>query len=187
MAHNNGSATTDAIGDLARALVETFRRDGLMIAVAESCTGGMIAAAITEIAGSSSVLDRGFVTYSNDAKQEMLGVAPALIENQGAVSEAVASAMAEGALENSNAHITVSVTGIAGPDGGSDIKPVGLVWFACAMEGTPVLATSHVFDNQSRRYIRQQATMFAMHLALQCAAAADEEGFDDFDDGDDDD
>lgn len=101
-----------------------------MLATAESCTGGMIAGACTDLAGSSTWFDRGFVSYSNEAKSEMLGVDANLIQSQGAVSEAVAQAMAQGALEHSNAQMAVAVTGIAGPTGGSDAKPVGTVWFA---------------------------------------------------------
>ena len=113
-------------------LLAVLRARGVMVATAESCTGGLIAGALTEIAGSSDVVDRGFVTYSNAAKTEMLGVPAALIAAEGAVSEAVARAMAEGALARSRAGVTVSVTGVAGPGGGSADKPVGTVWFGCA-------------------------------------------------------
>src|SRR5580698_10606896 len=107
-----------------------------MLATAESCTGGLIAGALTEIAGSSDVVERGFVTYSNAAKTELLGVPAALIDTEGAVSEPVARRMAEGALAHSAADLAVSVTGIAGPGGGTDKKPVGLVWFGLARRGT---------------------------------------------------
>ncbi len=116
----------------AEAALEALRGRGWTVATAESCTGGLVAAALTAIAGSSDVVDRGFVTYSNAAKAEMLGVDPALIGRVGAVSEAVARAMAEGALARSGASIAVSATGIAGPGGGSADKPVGLVWFGFA-------------------------------------------------------
>src|ERR1700704_3533938 len=116
----------------ARALLDLCRTKGLKIATAESCTGGLIAALLTEIAGSSDVFERGFVTYSNEAKEAMLGIAPALIRQHGAVSECVARAMAEGAIRNSAAQVAVAVTGIAGPGGGSDEKPVGLVHIAAA-------------------------------------------------------
>jgi nicotinamide-nucleotide amidase len=113
-------------------LVQALLHQGQMAATAESCTGGMVAAAITDIAGSSAVFDRGFVTYSNKAKTQMLGVPERLIMAHGAVSEAVAKAMAQGALTNSSATLAVSITGIAGPTGGTETKPVGLVHFACA-------------------------------------------------------
>ena len=113
-------------------LLDRYRRAGKKIATAESCTGGMVAAALTDIAGSSDVVDRGFVTYSNEAKMEMLDVDPATLEKHGAVSEETAIEMAEGALDNSNADITISVTGIAGPTGGTEEKPVGLVYMAVA-------------------------------------------------------
>lgn len=116
----------------AEALLAACRAKGVRIATAESCTGGLIAAALTAIAGSSDVVDRGFVTYSNAAKSELLGVDPALIARVGAVSEEVARAMAEGALARSLAQLAVAVTGVAGPGGGSAAKPVGLVWFGLA-------------------------------------------------------
>jgi nicotinamide-nucleotide amidase len=118
----------------AEALLASCRSRGLKIATAESCTGGLIAATLTAIAGSSDVIDRGFITYSNDAKTMMLGVAPSVIASVGAVSEAVARAMATGALARSDADITIAVTGVAGPGGGSTEKPVGLVWFGLAMK-----------------------------------------------------
>src|SRR5277367_6169236 len=105
------------------------RAAGLMLATAESCTGGMVAAALTDIAGSSDVVERGFVTYSNAAKAELLGIDPAVIETHGAVSREVAEAMARGALAQSATDVAVAITGVAGPDGGSVDKPVGLVWF----------------------------------------------------------
>ena len=107
----------------------------LKVVTAESCTGGLVAGALTGVPGSSAVVDRGFVTYSNEAKADMLGVDPKLIARDGAVSESVSRAMAEGALQRSLANIAVSITGIAGPGGGSDLKPVGLVHFACARKG----------------------------------------------------
>lgn len=108
---------------------------GLMLATAESCTGGLIAGACTDLAGSSAWFDRGFVTYSNAAKSEMLGVPPALIAAHGAVSEPVARAMAEGAVAHSAAQVAVAVTGVAGPSGGSADKPVGTVWFGWCVDG----------------------------------------------------
>ena len=115
-----------------------YRARGWMIATAESCTGGLIAAALTAVSGSSDVMDRGFVTYSNAAKTAMLGVPAALIAAHGAVSEPVAAAMADGALIRSDAHVAVSVTGVAGPGGGSVEKPVGTVWFGLAVRGDAV-------------------------------------------------
>ena len=113
-------------------LVKALLAQAQMVATAESCTGGLVAAAITDIAGSSAVFDRGFVTYSNAAKMQMLAVPKKLLDTHGAVSEATARAMAQGALKNSAATMAVSITGIAGPGGGSETKPVGLVHFACA-------------------------------------------------------
>lgn len=123
---------TEDVQNLAEEVLERARRLGLMIATAESCTGGLVAAALTSIAGSSDVFERGFVTYSNEAKAEMLGIDPALIRLHGAVSPEVALAMAKGALSRSRAKLSVAVTGIAGPGGGSLKKPVGLVHFAAA-------------------------------------------------------
>ena len=120
-------------------LLGLCRARGLRVATAESCTGGLIAACLTEIAGSSDVVDRGFVTYSNEAKRDLLGVPEALLASVGAVSEEVARAMAEGALERSDADLAVAVTGIAGPGGATETKPVGLVHHACAGSGGAVL------------------------------------------------
>ena len=125
----------DEILDRAAALLIRCRARGLRIATAESCTGGLIAAALTHVPGSSDVVECGFVTYSNEAKTAMLGVDPALIAAHGAVSGAVASAMAAGALTRSMADVTIAVTGVAGPGGGSAEKPVGTVWFGWAVRG----------------------------------------------------
>jgi nicotinamide-nucleotide amidase len=129
----------DIMLDEAASLLAACRSKGIMLATAESCTGGLIAAALTAIAGSSDVVDRGFVTYSNQAKHQMIGVPMALIEAHGAVSEEVAGAMAEGALARSQAAIAISVTGVAGPGGGSVEKPVGLVCFGLACTGRAVM------------------------------------------------
>ncbi len=129
----------------AEALLAACRAQKIMLATAESCTGGLIAAALTAIAGSSDVVDRGFVTYSNEAKNQMLGVPMATIEAVGAVSQEVAGLMAAGALERSRAGIAVAVTGVAGPGGGSAAKPVGLVWFGLARRGAAVRTESRVF------------------------------------------
>ncbi len=138
-----------------------------MITIAESCTGGMVSAAITDVAGSSAVLDRGFVTYSNTAKVEMLGVPHELILAHGAVSAHVARAMADGALKNSNANIAIAVTGIAGPGGGTQSKPVGLVHFACAtLDNTVHLEVR--YGDLGRSGIRVAAVNSALQLALDC-------------------
>ena len=140
----------------AEEVLELYRRAGLMAATAESCTGGLIAAALTAIAGSSDVVDRGFVTYSNQAKTEMLGVPGGLIAAVGAVSEAVAARMAEGAVRRSRADVAVSVTGIAGPGGGSPGKPVGLVWFGLHRRDRATVTERAVFPGD-RTAIRMAA------------------------------
>src|SRR6266581_2096952 len=129
----------DSVMRLAKLLLKQATEDKLVLAFAESCTGGLITAAMTELDGSSAVVERGFVVYSNRAKTEMLGVPPGLIEQYGAVSEEVARAMAQGALKHSGAQLSVSVTGIAGPTGGTPAKPIGLVHFAAAREGHTTL------------------------------------------------
>lgn len=147
---------------IAERVLSLARANRLRLATAESCTGGMIAAALTAIAGASDVFDRGFVTYSNAAKTEMLGVPAELIAHKGAVSEEVARAMAEGAIRHSHAMLAVSVTGIAGPGGGSFEKPVGLVWFGLA--GKDVLHTErHLFPGD-RTAIREAAAGVALQL-----------------------
>lgn len=135
----------DATLQDAESLLAACRSKGIMLATAESCTGGLIAAALTAVAGSSDVVDRGFVTYSNNAKNQMIGVPLPLIDTHGAVSEEVARAMAEGTLARSQAAIVVSVTGIVGPGGGSADKPVGLVWFGLAQTGKPSTTDRQVF------------------------------------------
>lgn len=147
-------------------MLDTARGMGLMIATAESCTGGLIAGALTSIAGSSDVVDRGFVTYTNEAKSEMLGVPAALIEEHGAVSELVARAMAEGALRHSRADLTVSVTGIAGPGGATPTKPVGLVHLAVARKGHATHHMEHIFEG-GRSAVREAATNCALDMLLQ--------------------
>lgn len=136
-------------------LVDTLRERKLTVAVAESCTGGMLSAAITEVPGASDVFECGFVTYANSAKTNLVGVPADLIESKGAVSEEVARAMAEGVFENSTADIAAAITGIAGPDGGSAQKPVGLVYIAVARRGTPSIAHRHIFPDNGRAGIRQ--------------------------------
>jgi len=151
-------------------LVALCRVAGVTVATAESCTGGMIAAAITAIPGSSAVLDRGFVTYSNTAKTEMLGVPAGLIAEVGAVSEAVAARMAEGAKKRAGADLAVSVTGIAGPDGGSPEKPVGTVWFGLAGGSLAnrhgEVVTEHKLFTGDRAAVRAAATTHALTLLL---------------------
>jgi nicotinamide-nucleotide amidase len=145
---------------LALELGHLLRGRGLRMAAAESCTGGLIAAAITAVAGSSEWFERGFVTYSNEAKREMLGVPSELISAHGAVSEAVAHAMAEGAVARSHATCAVSVTGVAGPGGGSAAKPVGLVCFGWVVPGSHVVATRHFAGD--RAAIRAAAVEVAL-------------------------
>jgi nicotinamide-nucleotide amidase len=156
------------IGKLARRVIAENAALSRTIALAESCTGGLVAAALTEVPGSSAVLDRGFVTYSNEAKMELLGVSEDLIDTFGAVSIAVAWSMAQGALKKSSAD--VAITGVAGPDGGSDQKPVGTVVFACAKRGEDPEATNaelKMFDTASTRAeVRFQATLTALELLL---------------------
>jgi len=152
---------------LARRVVEENRAAGRKVAVAESCTGGLVAAAITEIPGSSAVLDRGFVTYSNEAKHDLLGVPDDILDAFGAVSIACVYAMARGALERSKADVAVAISGIAGPDGGSEHKPVGTVVFSRAVRGNDKPdAESRLFAEQDRAGVRLQATLCALELLL---------------------
>lgn len=157
---------THLIKSLARTIIEHGAAKGVMVAAAESCTGGMIAAALTDVPGSSAVVDRGFVTYTNEAKSEMLDVPMALIEKHGAVSGEVARAMARGAILNSRASLAVSVTGIAGPTGGTAEKPVGLVWFGFANSDGAVRVERRAFPQGSRAFIRTKATETALSLIL---------------------
>ena len=153
----------DATLAAAAALLAHLRARGQRIATAESCTGGLIAAALTHVPGSSDVVDRGFVTYSNAAKTEMLGVPAALIAARGAVSGEVAAAMAEGALQRAGVEVAVSVTGVAGPGGGSADKPVGLVWFGLAQRGAAVATMRRVFPGD-RAAVRAQTVAAALAL-----------------------
>lgn len=155
-----------SLTDTAAETLKSCQDAGLMLAVAESCTGGMVAACLSSIAGASKVLERGFVTYTNRAKQDMLGVSPHLFTTVGAVSEDVARAMAEGALERSPADLSVSVTGIAGPGGATAEKPVGLVHMASARKGRATLHERHVFSGD-RESVRRQATEAALRLLLR--------------------
>jgi nicotinamide-nucleotide amidase len=148
----------------ATALLQACRARGWMVATAESCTGGLLAALLTEIPGSSDVVERGFVTYSNEAKSEMLGVLPAVVAGHGAVSEPVARAMAEGALAHSRAQVAVSITGIAGPGGGSAAKPVGLVHFGLAVRGRPTQHLERRYGDLGRVQVRARAVEDALAL-----------------------
>ena len=143
----------------------------LMVATAESCTGGMVAAALTDIPGSSSVVERGFVTYSNEAKSELLGVPATMIATHGAVSEQVARAMAEGALAHSRADLAVSITGIAGPGGGSASKPEGLVHFACARKGHPTAHARIEFGAIGRDRVRHASVIQALTMLKSAAGS----------------
>jgi nicotinamide-nucleotide amidase len=153
--------------ETARRVLAACEARGIMLATAESCTGGMIAAALTDIAGSSTVFDRGFVTYSNEAKVEMLGVSPATLAAHGAVSAETAAEMAAGALARSRAGVAVSVTGVAGPGGGSAEKPVGLVWFGIAVEGETPRAERRLFEDRGRAFIRAETVATALGLVLE--------------------
>ena len=156
--------------DLARTVIDANRAAGRRIAVAESCTGGLVSAALTEIAGCSDVFEAGYVTYSNSAKKTLLKVCDDVVDTFGAVSVATAWAMAQGALESSGADIAVAITGIAGPDGGTPNKPVGTVVFARAeREAGPdsVTADQKLFDaNEGRSGIRRQAALCALELLM---------------------
>lgn len=149
--------------DKAASLLDACRARGVLLATAESCTGGLIVAALTAIAGASDVVDRGFITYSNESKTDLVGVPPELIARHGAVSEEVTRAMAEGALARSRATIAVSVTGLAGPGGGSAEKPVGLVWFGLARRGDDVASQHRLFPGD-RAAIRAAIVAHAFTL-----------------------
>lgn len=157
----------DEIVALAQRVIAENAAAGRTVALAESCTGGLVCAALTEIPGSSAVLDRGFVTYSNEGKRETLGVPEDIIDTFGAVSVATAWAMAQGALEHSGADVAVAISGIAGPDGGTEQKPVGTVVFAKAIRGSEDCdAEEKHLDGSSRAEVRRQATLVALELLL---------------------
>jgi nicotinamide-nucleotide amidase len=151
----------------AAALLDAYRERGLKIAMAESCTGGLVAALLTEISGSSAVVERGFITYSNEAKTELIGVPADLIATHGAVSEPVARAMAEGALAHSRADVTVGITGVAGPTGGTGTKPVGLVHFGLARKGGATLHLERRYGDLGRENVRRRAVEDALSLLEQ--------------------
>jgi nicotinamide-nucleotide amidase len=152
-------------------LIARYRAAGLMAVTAESCTGGLIAALLTEIPGSSNMLERGFVVYSNAAKQDLLGVPAETLARYGAVSGETAQAMAEGALRASRAEVAVSVTGVAGPDGGTAAKPVGLVHFACVRRGRPTITREERFGDIGREAVR----LASVRVGLELLEAADAE------------
>lgn len=164
---------------LAEVVLSRCRAESVKLATAESCTGGLAAALLTSVAGSSDVFERGFVTYSNEAKTELLGVPAEMITEHGAVSEDVACAMAEGALAHSRADIAVSVTGIAGPSGGTETKPVGLVWFAAAYRrkrdgGVELLCQEKRFGDLGRATVRTEAATAALKLILRALVERDQ-------------
>ena len=155
---------TPELIERATALIRAYAGRGWMIATAESCTGGLVAGLLTEIPGSSVAVERGFVTYSNEAKSELLGVPDNLVAAHGAVSEPVARAMAEGALTRSRAQVAVSITGIAGPGGGSAAKPVGLVHFGLAVVGSPTRHRERRYGDLGRAAVRLAAVADALDL-----------------------
>lgn len=156
--------------DLATEVLNICREKGLTVSTAESCTGGLIGATLTAISGASDVVDRGFITYSNQAKHEMLGVSSASLEQYGAVSDVVAQEMSEGSVLKANTGLCVAVTGIAGPTGGTAQKPVGLVYISCAKKGAATVVEKHIFDG-SRDEVRQQTVKRALELLKDQALA----------------
>jgi nicotinamide-nucleotide amidase len=158
---------TPDLRERAATLLKAYEQRRLKIATAESCTGGLVVALLTEIAGSSAVVERGFVTYSNEAKTELIGVPESLIVAHGAVSEPVARAMAEGALRHSRADVTVAITGIAGPGGATVAKPVGLVHFGLARRGAAVLHLERRYGDLGREAVRRRAVEDALGLLEQ--------------------
>ena len=158
------------IQELATRVLEACRARKWTVATVESCTGGLVAGALTEIAGSSDVVDRGFVTYSNAAKMELIGVPAATLEAYGAVSRQTAEAMAQGALKRAPVQLTVAITGIAGPGGGSAEKPVGLVHFAAAAEGGRLIHREKRYGEIGRSAIRRAAVIEALSMLLELAA-----------------
>ena len=154
----------------AAALLARCRAAGVMVATAESCTGGLIAGLLTEIPGSSATVERGFIVYSNRAKEEMLNVPGDLIADAGAVSEPVARMMAEGALQNSRANLAVAVTGVAGPGGGTPLKPVGLVHLAVARENKPIFHQAMRYGDIGRERIRRETIATALEMLRKMMA-----------------
>jgi len=158
-----------ALVEQARTLLDLCRTRRLKITTAESCTGGLVAATLTDIPGSSDVVDRAFVTYSNAAKQTMLGVAPALLERYGAVSRETAEAMARGALAHAPVHLAVAITGIAGPGGAVPGKPVGLVHFAACSRTRRIVHQERQFGNIGRTQVREASVALALDMLRQLA------------------
>jgi nicotinamide-nucleotide amidase len=161
--------TEDRICRLANRVLDLCRVRGKRVATAESCTGGLVAAALTAIAGSSDVVECGFVTYSDAAKQKLLGVPAATLQRHGAVSGETAAAMAKGALKRARADLAVSITGIAGPTGGSKQKPVGLVHFAVVGRNGKMLERRRLFGNIGRRRVRERSVIEALALLARLA------------------
>jgi nicotinamide-nucleotide amidase len=160
----------------AAALLDLCKTKKLMVATAESCTSGLVAGALTDIAGSSAVVDRGFVTYTNAAKQQMLGVPAATLTQHGAVSRPTAEAMARGALAHADADLAVAVTGIAGPGGGSAEKPVGLVHFAAASRGGALLHHDRRYGDIGRAEVRRRSVLEALAMLIELAEATKPKG-----------
>jgi nicotinamide-nucleotide amidase len=163
--------TDDALRAAAKRVIDACTTRKLTVATAESCTGGLVAGALTEIAGSSAVVLCGFVTYSNDAKQQMLGVPAGVLVSEGAVGRGTAQAMALGALQKSPADLTVAITGIAGPGGGSPDKPVGLVQFAAARRNGDLIAREERFGDIGRGEVRRRSVLVALAMLEQLATA----------------
>lgn len=157
------------LGALAEAVLAACEHRDLMLATAESCTGGMVASTLVDIPGSSAVVERGFITYSNAAKTELLGVPAQMIIDHGAVSEPVARAMAEGALSHAPVQLTVAITGIAGPGGGTAEKPEGLVHFACARKGSQTVHERVEFGAIGRSHVRARSVKLALEMLLKAA------------------
>ncbi|HZP77078.1 MAG TPA: CinA family protein [Pseudolabrys sp.] len=157
------------IFEAANAVLEICKKKDLTVATAESCTGGLVAASLTEIAGSSAVVDRGFVTYTNDAKMQMVGVAPMTIERYGAVSRECAQEMAKGALAHSAASLAVSITGIAGPTGAVPGKPIGLVFFCAASRGGRIIAHDRRYGDIGRSKVRRASVLQALDMLRELA------------------
>jgi len=163
---------SDDLRKAATAVLDACRARKLKVATAESCTGGLVTGALTEIAGSSDVLDRGFVTYSNEAKQQMLGIASETLRDYGAVSRQTAEEMARGAIAHSNAQIAIAITGIAGPSGGSADKPVGLVHFAAASRAGALTHQEIRYGDIGRSKVRQQSVLAALAMLREMAEAS---------------
>jgi nicotinamide-nucleotide amidase len=159
----------DDIVEAAKRLLDICKRKNLTVATAESCTAGLVAGTLTEVPGTSSILDRGFVTYSNQAKEDMLGVSPETLKAHGAVSRQTAEEMARGALAQAPVDLAVSVTGIAGPDGGSAEKPVGLVHFAAASRGGALIHAEKRFGDIGRAEVRKQSVLQAFRMLHEIA------------------